>query len=271
MTSTAHRPTFAHGSTPPPVHDPDPRALRPILMFVAVALPIGWILLSLPALLDAPQEPFALASILLALLPAALVITARRSGGAGVRALLRDAVRLPRPLWWAIPAVVAIPVITWVVASLFGRAQPLTTSLVSSFLFQLVTGALVINIWEEMVWAGFVQRRAMARWGTLAGSLLTALLFVAIHIPLAFDNAPTAGAVVEGIAMVLVAGVGMRLVVAAMDSWTAGSLLTLGVLHSSFNVSDDLIDPAYDWVRLITLAVLGVLAVTALLHARRTR
>ena len=271
MTSTAHRPTFAHGSTPPPVHDPDPTALRPILTFAAVALPIGWILLSLPVLLDAPQEPFALASILLALLPAALVITARRSGGAGVRALLRDAVRLPRPLWWAFPAVTAIPVVTWVVASLLGEAKPLTTSLLMSFLFQLVTGAVVINIWEETVWAGFVQRRAMARWGTLPGSLVTALMFVAIHVPLAFDDAATTAAVVEGMVMLLVAGVAMRLLVAAMDSWTAGSLLTLGFMHSSFNVTDDLIEPSYDWLRLGTALVLGLAAVIVLLRARRAR
>jgi membrane protease YdiL (CAAX protease family) len=183
MTTTIYHRTLASASTPPPVHDPDPAALRPIVTFAAVALPIGWILLSLPVLLDAPQEPFALATLLLALLPAALVITARRSGRTGVRALLRDAVRLPRPLWWALPAVAAIPSVTWIVASFLGGAQTLTTSLIVGFLVQLVTGAVIINIWEETVWTGFVQRRAMARWGTLAGSLVTSLLFVGIHIP----------------------------------------------------------------------------------------
>jgi hypothetical protein len=71
--------------------------------------------------------------------------------------------------------------------------------------------------------------------------------------------------------MVLVAGVGMRLLAAATDSWTAGSLLTIGILHASFNATDDLIDPAYDWVRLATLFVFGVACVTVLLRARRVR
>jgi membrane protease YdiL (CAAX protease family) len=52
----------------------------------------------------------------------------------------------------------------------------------------LVFGALTANLWEESVWAGFVQRRLMERRGLLTGSLLTALPFFLIHLPLAYEN-----------------------------------------------------------------------------------
>ena len=45
---------------------------------------------------------------------------------------------------------------------------------------------LLINLWEETAWAGFAQSRLMARHGLMVGSLLTAVPFAAIHIPMQF-------------------------------------------------------------------------------------
>ncbi len=59
---------------------------------------------------------------------------------------------------------------------------------------------IIINIGEEIAWTGFVQRRAMARWGLLGGSLVTALLFAGIHLPLAFGDARTPEDVLRGVA-----------------------------------------------------------------------
>ena len=129
-------------------HDPDPAALGPLVAFVAIALPLGWLLLTPPVVLDLPMEPFVLAVNFLGLLAPALLLTWRRSGGAGVRALLRDAVRLPRPVWWIVAAAFALPVTVWTAASAVGGAQPLTGSLVTDFLINLVSAAVIINIWE---------------------------------------------------------------------------------------------------------------------------
>ncbi len=257
--------------TPAPIHDPQPAALRPLLTFAAVALPVGWAILTPAILLGLPQEPFVMATLLLALVAPALVITARRSGGAGLRALLRDAVRLPRPLWWVAPAALVLPVTVWLTASTAGVARPLTTALVTDYLVAFLSSVLIINIWEETVWAGFVQRRAMARWGTISGSTITALLFVGIHLPLALGGATGPRSFAVAVLSMLAAGVGLRLIIAAMDSWTAGSLLSIGILHGSFNATYDLVEPAYDWIRLTAAVVLGVVAVTVLLRARRAR
>lgn len=134
-----------------------------------------------------------------------------------------------------------------------------------------LTSALIINIWEEMVWTGFVQRRAMARWGLVGGSLVTALLFAAIHLPLAFDGASTPGQVGLGVAVLVGTGIGLRLLIGRVDVWSGSSLLTIGLLHGSFNATSALIDPAYDWVRLGVTIVLGILAVALPRRLRRTR
>jgi hypothetical protein len=50
------------------------------------------------------------------------------------------------------------------------------------------------------------------------------------------------------------------LLIGRVDAWTGRSLLTVGVLHSSFNATETLLDPGYDWVRIaVTIAVAVVL------------
>ncbi|WP_153392677.1 CPBP family intramembrane glutamic endopeptidase [Ornithinicoccus halotolerans] len=268
MTATYHSPRGATSQLRPLSAGPDDRSLRPLLVFAAVALPVGWLLLSLYQILDLPQELFVLGATFLGLVTPALALTYRQRGRAGVYALLKDAVRPSRPLWWTPLAVLVLPVLVWGTASLFGGAQPLTASLLIEAGVLFVSAALIINIWEEMAWTGFVQRRAMARWGLLIGSVVTGLLFAAIHLPLAFDGASGAGDVGLGVAVLLGTGIGLRLLIARLDVWSGRSLLTIGLLHASFNTTAVFIDPAYDWIRLGVTILLGVLAVTV--PSRRT-
>ena len=259
----------AHATAPPPAGDK--RELRPLVVFAAIALPVGWALLSVPVLLDLPQEPFVLGTLVLGLILPALVLTARDSGGVGVRALLRDAVRLPHPLGWGVAAALALPTLVWAAAAALGGAQPLTTDLLLGFVVQLVSGAIIVNIWEEMAWTGFVQRRAAARWGVSLGALVTAVLFAGIHLPLAFDGAGDAGDVAVGVTALLATGIGLRLLIAGVDRWSGRSLLTVGVLHASFNAAADLVDQEYDWVRYGVTVVLGVVVLGMLRAGRSIR
>ena len=59
--------------------------------------------------------------------------------------------------------------------------------------YLVVTSVLIVNLWEEMAWAGFFQRRAMYRYGFVTGSLVTAALFVAVHLPLASPTSAGSG------------------------------------------------------------------------------
>jgi membrane protease YdiL (CAAX protease family) len=257
------------GTAPGPVAD-DP-SLRPLLVFAAIAVTTGCVLLGVGVALGLPSEPFALATLLVGMVLPALVITALQARGAGVRALLRDAVRPPCPLWWSLFAVLAFPVLTWTGASMVGGEQPLTSSLLIGFAVQLVTGAIIINIWEEMVLTGFVQRRSMARWGAVGGSVATAAVFVGIHLPLAFDVASDAGDVALGVTALVAIGVGLRFLIAGVDTWSGRSLLTVGVLHASFNATADLLEPGFDWVRYVVTVLLGLVAITVLLSRREGR
>lgn len=240
---------------------------RSLLILASVALPLGWIFLSTPLWTPLNDQPGVLATLFLGLLAPALVLTAREFGRAGVRRLFWDAVRPPHPLWWLPVASLALPALVWIAAMPLGGAKPLTAGLLADFAIKLAMGAVIINIWEEMVWTGFVQRRAMARWGLAGGSMATAVLFAGIHLPLAFIGASTIGDVLVGVGILLASGIGLRLMIAGLDSWTGRSLLTVGLLHASFNTTPDLIDPSYDWVRYAVTVSLGLIA---LVVARRT-
>ncbi|MFC0678751.1 lysostaphin resistance A-like protein [Lysobacter korlensis] len=249
---------------------PDSPALRQLLLFSAVALPIGWAIMSVPVALQLPTEPFTLAALLFALLIPALLLTARESGRSGVKRLLRDAVRLPRPSWWGLVAMTAIPVSAWSIAAAVGGAEVLTPAVLTGYAVAFLSSTVIINILEETVWTGFVQRRSMARFGILRGSVLTAALFAGIHLPLAFSGAASPANVATGIGILLASALGLRLMVAGIDSWSGRSLLTIGVLHGSFNASSGLVEPAYDWARYVTVLALGfAVAVAIALQARR--
>lgn len=253
-----------HRHTPSQPRRTDNPSLRPLLVFAAVAIPTGWVLLSAYQFLGLPQAPFVLATLLIGLILPAIVLTSRESGGKGVRALLRDAVRLPRPLWWAPFAALVLPILVWLGANLLGGAPPITSALVKDVGIGFLSSLLIINIWEEMAWTGFVQRRAMARWGLVAGSVVTAVLFAGIHFPLVFDGADTAGGVTYNLLLLLGTAVGLRLIIAGLDGWSGRSLLTIGILHAAYNSTADLTDPDHGWVRLLITLVLGVAVAAAI-------
>jgi membrane protease YdiL (CAAX protease family) len=245
-------------------HAPDHRPtaagseLTSLLAFAAVAVPSGWLFLSVPLLADLPVAPFVLLTNVLGLLLPALVLT-RRTGGS-VRALLRDTVRLPRPLGWLLPGALLLPALTWSLAALAGVQERVDGALVASLTVNVVSSVLIINLWEELAWAGFAQRRATALWGYARGALVIAALFAAIHLPLAFYDADTAGAVALNVVALLGSAVGLRLLIGAFDSWTAGSLLTVALLHASFNVSGELLDVDHDWLRYAAVLAVGLAA-----------
>jgi len=252
-----------------PAPGPAGSQLRPLVLFGAVAVPTGWVLLSIPVLLDLPVSPFVIPTLLLGLVLPALVLS-RRDPATSARTLLRDTVRRPRPLLAAIPAVAVLPAAVWLVARALGVAEHLDAALLAGLAVNIGSSVVIINLWEEMAWTGFFQRRAMARWGTAAGSLVTAALFVAVHLPLAFALAEDAGDVLAGLAVLVVSGIGMRLLVAGTDAWSGHSIVAVALLHAGFNAAADVVDPGHDRVRYLVTLGLGLLALTVLTARSRT-
>lgn len=238
-------------------------------MFASVALPVAWVLLSIPLLVDMPLEPFVLGTLYLGLvLP--VILLARRERGGAAKALLLDTIRLPRPVWLLLPAALVVPVAAATVGALLGVGTPLSVSFVLNLaVANVLSSLLIVNLWEEMAWAGFVQRRAMARWGYAGGSVVTALLFTGVHLPLSLYGAQGIGDVAYNITVMVISGIGMRLLIGAFDSWGRRSILTLGLLHATFNASSELLDVGSDWIRYAVTFALGLAALG--LFARHVR
>ncbi len=249
---------------------PDSPTKRPLLLFVAITVPIGWVLLSIPVIAGWPAEFFALAVVLLGLLPTAVILTARESGRAGVRQLLRGSVRPPRPLGWALVAAFGVPLAVWGLGVMTGGSLPLASALITGFLVNLVVGVVVINTWEETAWTGFVQRRAMARWGFIRGSAWTGCFFALIHLPIAFIGAAGPRDVLFTVAALFITGPAFRLLMGAMDRWSGRSLLTVGLLHASGNASGTLVDHDHTWISnaIWLLAAAAVVAIGAIANRK---
>ena len=239
-----------------------PRPAQSLLTFTAIALPAGWIFLSVPLFTGWPVAPFVLATLFLGMVPTALLLT-RRGNNTTVRDLLRDCIRLPHPVAWLIPATLLIPVATRVGASLVGGGEPITSALVVDLIVNVVSSVLIVNLWEEMVWAGFVQRTASKAYGFVRGALLTAALFVAIHLPLAFFGIDGAADLAYNLAIMVASGVGMRLLIGALDVWGRGSILAIALLHATFNASGDLVDADHDWIRYAVTLGFGLMVLFA--------
>ena len=238
----------------------DNPALRPLLQFTAAALPVGWVLLSVPLFVDLPIAPFVLGTLYFGLVLPTVLLT-RRDPNASMRQLLRDTLRLPRPLWLLLPAALVIPVATYAVGALWGRDVDVTGGFVLSLaVANVLSSVLIVNLWEEMAWAGFVQRRLVARWGFAGGAVATALLFTGIHLPLSLYGADGIGDVAYNVMVMVASGIGMRLLIGAFDTWGHRSILVLGILHATFNASSELIDPDSDWIRYSVTLTLGLLA-----------
>ena len=224
-------------------------ARHPLSAFLVLVTVVGWPLMSVPALTThgvlpggpLPQEPFALGTTLLVMLPAALWVTAVADGRPAVRALLRRAVRWRFGAGWWATVLLALPVLTLAVGVAAGQGLQTGDLLpaLASGAFSVVTAVLLVHLWEETVWAGFFQGRLEQRHGFLPAAALTAVPFAAVHLPLAFIGDLTAARVGLAVGALFVLGVVMRLLVGATVRGAAGSLLAAGIVHASFNASNN--------------------------------
>jgi membrane protease YdiL (CAAX protease family) len=251
-------------------------ARRPITAFLALALPLGWGVLTVPALAHhgilpgggLPGEIFALAATVLVLMPAAVWVVSAGEGRPGVRALFSRTFRWRFGLIWWIAVLVAVPVATVAVGIVFGRSLEtgdLVSTLAREFLLMLLPIVLV-NLWEETVWAGFVQTRLERRHGLLQAAVLTALAFAAIHLPLLFWDDVSPSSLLTGALILLAGAVLVRLMIGVFLRATAGSVLAVAILHASWNGSsgeDGLVDAVLSGGQPVAPALLAVAVVTA--------
>ena len=234
---------------------------RQLLIFGVIAVTSGWVLLSVPAVLNLPVEPFILGTLIIGLVLPALVISFLTPGLSAL-ALLRSVFRPPHPLWILAPAALTIPTTVWLAASIAGVAIPLDAARLGVFALEMLSSVLIINLWEEMAWTGFFQQSVSARRGVLVGSLVTALLFAAVHLALAISEAESAGDVGAGLAVLFTSAIALRLAIGALYDTAGRSILAVALFHASFNSAGGLVTPGHDAIR---IGVVGLVGVAALL------
>jgi membrane protease YdiL (CAAX protease family) len=261
-------------------------ARRPLTAFLVLLFGVGWPLMSVPALTahgvlpggPLPQEPFALGTTLLVMLPAALWVTAVADGRPAVRALLRRAVRWRFGAGWWAAVLLALPVLTLTVGLVAGAGLE-TGDLLATLgwgAFSVLTAVLLVHLWEETVWAGFFQGRLEHRHGFLPAAALTAVPFAAAHLPLSFTGDLAPGRLALAFGGLLVLGVLMRSLVGATVRGAAGSLLAAGIVHATFNAAnnegalvDDLLGGGEPSLYAVVAAVLFTAGALLALRGRR--
>ena len=238
---------------------------HPITAFLVLLLVPTW---TIDAVVLLAGLPFMLAKLAeLVFLIAAPVLVARWIGGrAAVRDLFRGLTRWRLGVPWYLMLVLAMPALTLLVAVVTGTLGAPAggwPTMALTYVVLLVAGALTGNLWEETAWGGFAQGRLMARHGLLRGSLLTAIPFTLIHLPLAFEAGGLAGTTTRDAlitwAYLIVLAPFMRYLIGTVLIDTAGSVLAAGLLHASMNASGGLAAVHGFWQYPVALVALTLL------------
>ena len=236
-----------------------------VIRYATAVVALGVPLLTIPVVADLPVEPFLLLLVYVVYLGGA-VLVARRRGPGGVGRLFAGALRW-RIGWrnWAVVAG-ALPLATLAVALITGTlSAPADGWAVTAgnYLFlTFIFGALILNIFEEVAWQGLVQRNLTREHGPLRAAMLTAIPFVAVHIPLSFVGDATTTEALVATALLFVFAPAMRYLMGRTDLATGGSLLAVGAMHASFNASGQL-GVTGDWQHIAGLALVAGLALAA--------
>jgi uncharacterized protein len=256
-------------------------ARRPLTGFLVIALGLSWLLFSIPVLAfhgvipgaNLPVEVFALGSTLLILLPTALWVTWITDGRAGVRGLFARVFRWRFGIGWWLVVLFGLPVIALLLGVMFGGSLHLADlgPVLIKQLGSIALAVVVINLWEETVWAGFFQTRLEARFNFVVAAVVTALPFAGVHVPLLLlDNQVSALSVLRGIAGLLILGIVIRLLMGVMMRAALDSVLAVGVLHQIFDASNNngaLVDSVLDGADAGNMTQLAAVILTVLIAA----
>jgi membrane protease YdiL (CAAX protease family) len=240
-----------------------------------LSLGLGWPVLAVPAIGGLPFEPFLLVLVYVVLLGSALLVTRWADGPGAVRRLLRRTL-----VWrvgvgrWAV-VLLAMPLLTLAIAAASGTLQDSGRNWLAAtglYAFDIVVfGALLLNLWEETAWGGFAQTRLMAHHGLLVASLLTAVPFAAIHVPLQFQTGWTWSSVAGGVALLLGLAPVYRYQLGMHLLDTGGSVLVIAVQHASWNTAIRMDEVDGDWQALTAVVLLtaGIAIHRRLRHPER--
>jgi membrane protease YdiL (CAAX protease family) len=229
---------------------------HPIAVFLVLALGSVYVLSVIPILMqydvlpgkDFPSrlgldmERFSAAGLTLLLFGSALLVTSLDGGRPAVRQLFRRILRWRVGVGWWLVALLALPLLTVVIAVLLGDAAMLPSgSVLGRELLGILIAWFLINLWEEAAWAGFLQTRLERRHNFFVAALLTGIPFAAIHMPLQVITGQVRSAVdfAVGFGLLMVLVIFVRSLFGMVLRGAANSLLLVGLTHVMFNRSNN--------------------------------
>jgi uncharacterized protein len=177
-------------------------------------------------------------------LVAAVVLTAREGGRAGLRSLLGRIVRWRvAPVWYGV--VLLGPVLLYLASMalevILGGRPPGPGALIGALPMVLVYAAYMavfVAIGEEVGWRGYALPALQARYGALVSSVILGTMWALWHLPLFFNpdlfysNLP------------FVLQLALQVPLAILFTWvfnsTGGSVLLAILLHATINASGQL-------------------------------
>ena len=218
--------------------------LRNLVFFFVLAFVLSW-LLWLPQVLDSNgwvelPDWVGLFGMFAPFGPsiAALWLTGRQSGRAGIKRLLRRGWSLDFNRWWLVPMVLLMPATSLVTLALMGAlglpvewqyGQPW-----QAWGFVFVQVLLLNALAEEVGWRGYALGRLLGRSGALAASLILGALWGLWHLPLHLIEG-TVQSAIPVYEFVL-----QQMVLAVYYTWlynhTRGSVLVAILFHALANV-----------------------------------
>ena len=231
-------------------------ARRPVISFLVLLFTLAYPVMSLPVLaahgvipdgwmprlpgLDTERIAAAML-VFLALLPTTFVVTWAADGRPGVLRLVRRMFRWRIGARWWLIVIAGLPTLTMALALLLG--DHLTPVDVVPFAITQTLGFLVnlllINLWEETAWAGFVQTRLERRHSLPIAAILTAIPFALIHMPLHFIGNFTLESLATALVTLLIVSILVRLLLGVVLRGTLDSILAVAVVHTVFNRSNN--------------------------------
>ena len=263
---------------------------HPVAAFLALVYGISWILY-IPSFLSRSGIgllPFDLNvlyfNVLTTIFGATLsanIVTRVTQGKEGVRELRRRYTHWRVGLHWYLLALFALPLAAVLGASLWHGTAPLAAFadrwqlLFTAFLPAALLNVVLVNVWEEGGWTGFLLPRLQERWGPLMASLLVGTAHALLHVPLLF----IVGGLSEEripperywfyLAYLFVLPASVRTLVTWFWNSTRGSVIVVALLHGAWNTTagtkftPEIVpgEPLWVWGVYAALAVI-VIAVT---------
>jgi CAAX protease family protein len=177
-------------------------------------------------------------------LAAAVVLTAREGGRAGLRSLLGRIVRWRvAPVWYGV--VLLAPMLLYLISMalevVLGGRSPAPGALIGALPLVLVYAAYMVvfvAIGEEVGWRGYALPALQARYGALVSSVILGTMWALWHLPLFFNP----DLFYSDLPFVL--QLALQVPLAILFTWvfnsTGGSVLLAILLHAVLNASGQL-------------------------------